>query len=88
MSCIIITSFPATGADRNAASISLVDNAGSSMIPRATIRKARHAMIFVKAPYDGVKMYRKDAGTHEENIIMTITMKNMMVALQTLIRKW
>lgn len=60
----------------------MVVSAESSMIPRATPRNTQHAMIFVKAVYDGRRMYRKVAGTHEEIITARVTKENVTVALK------
>lgn len=54
------------GDDRIAAAISVVVNAESSIIPRATPGNTRHAAILVKAAYDGAKMYHRVIGMYKD----------------------
>lgn len=66
------------GADRNAATISVVVNAESSII---TPRNTRHAAILVKAAYDGARVYRRVIGMYEDSIMVRYTKENVTVTL-------
>lgn len=75
--------YPETcGADRKAALIVVLVSMGSWMIPRATSRNTRHAIIFMKGIYPGTRMNRRLMGSEGESIVARFGTKNPIVALR------
>ena len=73
------------GSNWKAAAIRVLVNPSSvgefSILPSATLRKIRHAIMFVKVMYAGTRMKRRPAGTDEEKITPKFAKKRKVAAL-------